>query len=189
MRFPIGYNEQYSERSKKKWNKIIPLFFEDKLNELIENQRTGTRGRILSVLASKIFNILEIPYKTEPVFNHMEPNNWYKEFAIKYDIKLRTHNFYNPDFLLEDGTWVEVTLSENTAYKKIFRYGHQTVSLLLLWLDEDEGYHKEICRSVRFPNVQFECIEFFNEQICRLQEGVKIIDQLKTLKELKKTIL
>ena len=189
MRSPNGYSRQHSVRNQKKWNKILTLFFENKISELLENQRTGTRGRILSVLASNIFNILKISYKTEPIFNHVEPNSWYKEFATKYDIKLRTHNFYNPDFFLEDGTWVEITLSENTAYKKIFRYGHQTDSLLLLWLDEDEGYHKEICRSVRFPNVKFECIDCFNEQICRSQEGIKIIDQLKNLKTLKGTIL
>ncbi len=76
MRFPDGYNKIYSERNLKKWNKILSLFFENNLLELIANQRTGTRGRILSILASKIFDILEISYKAEPLFNHMEPAHW-----------------------------------------------------------------------------------------------------------------
>ena len=41
------------------------------------------------------------------------------------DIKIRTHDFYNPDYILMNGTWLEVTLSENNTYKKLFRYGHQ----------------------------------------------------------------
>jgi len=50
----------------------------------------------------------------------------------KYDIKIRTYDFYNPDYITPDGTWLEITLSENTAYKKLFRYGHQAPGVTVL---------------------------------------------------------
>lgn len=76
------------------------------------------------------------------------------DFAKTYNLKLRTHDAYNPDLFFEDGTWAEITLSENTAYKKLFRYGHQADQIAVFWLDEDTGLHKDTCQSVHFPNAR-----------------------------------
>ena len=53
-----------------------------------------------------------------------------------------------------NGTWLEVTLSENNTYKKLFHYGHQAPLLKILWLDEDTGLHKKVCKNVDFPNAE-----------------------------------
>ena len=189
IRTPDKYKESISNRKSKKWKKIITLFKENKLDYLALNHRTGARGRILSVLSLDIFSKLQIPFKSEPIFYHQEPNEWYIEFAKQHDIKLRTHDFYNPDIFLENGTWVEITLSENTAYQKLFRYGHQADNLLIFWLDKDDGYHKKICQNIRFPNAKTNSIECFNAQLEKVSSGLEIIKKLKTLKKLKGTIL
>ena len=189
IRIPDEYRKPISDRKGKKWEKIISLFMEEKLDDLALNHRTGTRGRILSVLALDLFYKLQIPFTSEPIFYHMEPSQWYIEFAKQHGIKLRTHDFYNPDLFLENGTWVEVTLSENTAYKKLFRYGHQADNLLILWLDKDDGYHKKICQNVRFSNAAIKSIEYFNTQHKKLLSASDIIRRLTILKKLKGTIL
>lgn len=68
------------------------------------------------------------------------------------DIKLREFDSYNPDFMLGCGTWIEVTLSEEKAYKKLFVHGHQAPHLRVFWLDEDSGHYKSRCAPVTFPN-------------------------------------
>ncbi|CAB1081329.1 hypothetical protein D1AOALGA4SA_8983 [Olavius algarvensis Delta 1 endosymbiont] len=189
IRIPDEYRKHVSDRKWRKWEKIVSLFMENRLDDLALNHRTGARGRIFTALSLEIFNKLQIPYKSEPIFYHIEPNQWYIEFAKQHAIKLRTHDFYNPDLFLSDGTWVEVTLSENTAYQKLFRYGHQADNLLVLWLDKDEGYHKEICQKVRFPNAEIKSIECFNTLLEKLSSGPDIIRKLERLKKLKGTIL
>lgn len=136
----------------KKWNHIISCFMDNRMDELREIQRSGTRGRIFAYLCKRMYSILEIEFIEEPVFEKLQPEEWYRSFADKHNIKLKEYPTYNPDLLLQDGTWVEFTLSENTAYKKIFKYGHQTKKLKLLWIDEDSGYHKSVCENVTFPD-------------------------------------
>ncbi len=157
--------------------------------DLVQNQRTGTRGRILSTLALDLFNVVSIPYKDEPIFYCIEPKIWYVDFARRHNIKLRIHDFYNPDLFLEDGTWVEITLSENTAYKKVFRYGHQANKLQVFWLDSDNGFHKKMCQSICFPNAEVKSIECFNHELKKIPGGLEIISKLKALKELKGKVL
>ncbi len=139
FRQPDGYREFDSQRSIRKWNKVVTLFYGERIDELKQICRHGGRGRIFSALVLDLFKMLSISYKQEPVFKCVEPHGWYVRFAEGNGIKLRTHDFYNPDFILEDGTWVEITLSENTAYKKLFRYGYQADKLLVFWLDNDSG--------------------------------------------------
>lgn len=189
IRMPDEYREPLSVRKKRKWDKIISLFMENRLNNLALNHRTGARGRILSVLSLDIFDKLQIPFKSEPIFYHVEPNQWYNEFAKRHGIKLRTHDFYNPDLFLENGAWVEVTLSENTAYKKLLYYGHQAKKLFVYWLDTDDGFHKEKCQNVRFPNAEINSIECFSSRLKKMPSGQDIIERLKILKSLKGTIL
>lgn len=150
IRWPDAYVRAEAGRKIQKWEKIISLFMENDLSELVLSHRTGARGQILLVPAQEAFRLLHMPFKVEPFFIHKKPNRWYVDFAGSHNIKLRTHDFYNPDLFFEDGTWAEITLSENTAYKKLFRYGHQADKLAVFWLDEDTGLHKEICRTGAF---------------------------------------
>ena len=108
---------------------MIAAFMEGRIEDVRSMQRTGLRGRIFAHLVAQVWRMLGVSYREEPLFKHRDPDPWYVAFAADNDIKLRTHAFYNPDFILEDGTWVEATLSENTAYAKIFRHGHQAPHL------------------------------------------------------------
>jgi hypothetical protein len=136
-----------------------------------------------------MLKILQIPYETEPTFDHITPNRWYLDFASKHDdIKIRTHDFYNPDFFLSDGTWLEITLSENTAYKKLFRYGHQAQSLKVVWLDEDTGLHKKICESVEFLYAQVISIQKCFAKLKKLSKGKDLIKKFLELKKFKRII-
>ena len=106
-------------------------------------------------MVKDILKNLKIPNEPEPIFNHIKPNKWYLDFASEHDdIKIRTHDFYNPDYIFQDGTWLEITLSENTAYKKLFRYGHQTPAVKVIWIDEDTGFYKKVCESIEFSNAK-----------------------------------
>jgi hypothetical protein len=127
--------------------------------------------------------------KAEPIFLHKTPNRWYVDFAKTHNLKLRTHDFYNPDLFFEDGTWVEITLSENSAYKKLLRYGHQADQVAVYWLDEDTGLHKDTCRAVRFPNARIASLERLSPRLQTVAGGPELIEKLMLLKGLKGTIL
>ena len=125
----------------------------------------------------------------EPVFAQKAPIPLYAEFAAKHRIKLRTHPFYNPDILFDDGSWVEATVSENEAYKKLFRYGHQATGLTVIWLDEDEGMHKSICQGVKFPNAEVVGVDSFYAQLKERQQGRELIERFECLKGVKGVVL
>ena len=188
FRKPNRYAEPIPPRRQKKWDKIINAFMEGRFDELEKIQRTGTRGRIFEVLIKDMLKIFQMPSESEPIFNHIAPNKWYLDFASKHDLKIRTNDFYNPDYLLSDGTWLEITLSENTAYKKLFKYGHQTSALKVLWLDEDEGLHKKVCKDTVFPNARVESVETYFPMLKTFLNGNELIDKLYQLKSLKQII-
>lgn len=158
---------------------------EGRFDELKEIHRTGTRGRIFAVLVKDMLGILQIPNDSEPIFDHITPNTWYLDFALKHDLKIRTHDFYNPDYILANGNWLEITLSENTAYKKLFRYGHQTPLLKVLWLDEDTGLHKKVCEGVEFQNAQVINIKKYFSELENMPKGNVLINKFYQLKQLK----
>ncbi len=152
-------------------------------------QRTGTRGRILQVLARQCFDAMGVGYEQEPIFGHVAPLSWYVDFAEKNGLKLRTHDHYNPDLILDDGTWVEITLSENTAFKNVFRYGHQAPDLLVLWLDEDTGLHKKLCENVELPNAAVKPMSTYCDRLKQTEVGAKIKKHLELLKQHKHDML
>lgn len=156
-----------------------------RFDELKEIHRTGTRGRIFAFLIKNILDILQIPHASEPIFDPIAPNKWYLDFASKHDLKIRTHNYYNPDYIAQDGIWLEITLSENTAYQKLFRYGHQAPMLKVIWLDEDTGLHKKVCEGIEFPNAQVLSIEKYNSEFGRVSGGNALINKFQQLKQLK----
>jgi len=183
---PDRYAKSSSPRLQKKWDIIINAFIEVRFNELKKIHRTGTRGRIFAVLINDMLKILKTQNESEPIFDHITPNKWYQDFVSKHDdIKIRTHKFYNPDYILQDGTWLEITLSENTAYKKLFRYGHQAPLLKVLWIDEDIGLHKKICESVEFPNAKVINIQKYFSKLEKLPGGYELINQFGALKKIK----
>jgi hypothetical protein len=184
VRQPDGFRDADSQRSIRKWREVITLFYEERFSELKQICRHGGRGRIFSALVLDLLEMRRVRYRQEPIFNDVELDEWYVHFAEENDIKLRTHEFYNPDIVFDDGTWVEITLSENTAYKKLFRYGHQAGKLMVLWLDPDRGRHKDICSSVRFPNAEVRCVESMLPHEATF-ESRKLISRLRFLKELK----
>ncbi len=184
VRLPDRFAENPPERRRKKWERIILSFMQGDLDTLRSIQRTGARGRILFALVEEMLHVLGISYRPEPIFDHMPPNLWYVQFAQKHDLKLRTNSFYNPDFILKDGAWLEVTLSENSAYKKLFRYGHQAEELIVVCLDEDQGLHKSVCQRVAFPNARVERVQRFYDEL-RVNGGEELVRKLDMLKELK----
>jgi len=178
-----------SKRHAQKWQKIISAFKNAQLNELLAIQRTGSRGRIFHALVEDMLKLLAIPFQFEPVFDHKEMNPWYVDFAAQHNLKLRTHEFYNPDFLLEDGTWFEISLSEKKAYQKLFRFGHQAPHLIVIWLDGDDGLHKSICKDIKFPNAEVRSVKDYYSQLS-INVGEKaLIEDLERLEKLKGTLL
>ncbi len=137
------------------------------------------------MLLRQCFDVLDIGYTSEPVFSGVSPAAWYQDFATKHGLKLRIDQTYNPDFLLQDGTWVEGTLSENTAFKKVMRHGHQTSQLRVVWLDPDDGLYKQICKDVTFPNAEVCSVSWYYSRLDRTTNGREIVNKLELLKVLK----
>jgi len=187
-RQPTGYASS-SKKNQRKWEEIVSAFMREDFEVLRTIQRTGTRGRIFALLIKECFDLLGIAYKGEPIFSHVPVSTWYERFAELYGLKLKVNDFYNPDFLMEDGSWVEVTLSENTAFKKLFRYAHQVSNLLVIWLDSDVGLHKQVCEGVAFPNATVRSVEWYYPQLERNTRGLDIIRKFEVLREMKYDIL
>lgn len=188
QRQPIAFSSA-SEKHKRKWEAIISAFMAGDINLLRTIQRIGARGRIFAVLIKRCFETLNIEYLSEPIFSHIPENIWYADFAVRYGLKLRVNDIYNPDFLLSDGSWAEVTLSENTAYKKLFRYAHQAHQLLVIWLDPDVGLHKQLCEGLELPNATVRTVDWYYPYLDGTAHGRDIIMKLETLKSLKRDIL
>ena len=91
---------------------------------------------------------------------------------------------YNPDFCLEDGSWLEATLSENTAYKKLFKHGHQAKKLTVLWLDKDTGRHSEVCKKVAFPNASVQHVLSFYSNLSKSAQGTQLLEHFSRLEQL-----
>lgn len=160
-----------------------------RIDELKNIYRTGARGRIFEVLIKISLDSIKIDYESEPIFEHVKPNQWYLDFASNHeDIKIRTHDFYNPDYVLSDGTWLEVTLSENTAYKKVFRYGHQSPALKVVWLDKDSGLHEKVCKNIKFPNAKVVSGQSFFSELNMISGGNELLNRFIELRNLKQII-
>jgi hypothetical protein len=188
IRLPDKYAQNTPERHRKKWEEILLSFMQGDLDRLSAIQRTGSRGRIFFALVDEMLRTLGIPYRAEPVFDAIPPNPWYAKFALEHDITLRTDVLYNPDFFIEDGIWLEVTLSENSAYKRLFKYGHQADRLNVLWLDVDQGFHKTICQGIAFPNAEVGRVDTFYSEL-KMKGREDLVRKYERLKELKGIIL
>ncbi len=185
FRQPDRYANPIPARSQKKWTKMYNAFMDSRFDELKEIHRTGTRGRIFAFLIKNMLDILQIQHDSEPIFDHIAPNKWYLDFASKHDLKIRTHDFYNPDYITPDGTWLEITLSENTAYQKLFRYGHQAPALKVLWLEKDTGLHKKVCKDVDFPNAEVVSVQEYYSEFDKSSGGRELVNKFQQLKQLK----
>jgi len=188
-RKPDGYASLPARRAQRKWEPIITAFLEGRIDHLYSIQRTGARGRIFSHMVTEALRLLRMPCQPEPIFEHRDPNPWYVDFAAKNGLKLRRHRFYNPDFVLDEGTWMEATLSENSAYKKLFRHGQQAPRLIVIWLDKDTGLHKEVCERVAFPNAEVKDVASFYPRLTPCVGGESLIEKIELLKTLKGRLL
>ena len=185
IRQPDRYAEPIPQRRQKKWARIINAFMDGQFDELKKIHRTGARGRIFAVLVKEMLEILQIQHNSESIFDHITPDKWYIDLASKHDLKIRTHEFYNPDYILADGTWLEITLSENTAYKKLFWYGHQAPLLKVIWLDDDTGLHKKVCEGVEFFNAEVINVQEYFPNLEKVSGGKDLITKFVKLKKLK----
>ena len=60
------------------------------------------------------------------------------EIARKYNINLKTRKeLYRIDFLINNDIWLEVTLNNQEAHKKILKYAHQCKQLGLTYLSAE----------------------------------------------------
>lgn len=184
LRKPIGYSSP-PERHQRKWDGILSAFLAGDLDALAKLQRTGTRGRIFAALVRRLFEAIGVEFENEPVFESIAPAEWYREFAERLGLKLRVDDHYNPDFLLGDGSWAEATLSENTAFKKLFRYGHQAPQLQVIWLDTDDGLHKRLCDGIEFPNAHVRPVDWYFPKLRETSNGGDVIRQFDTLRALR----
>ena len=169
----------------KKWNAIVSAFMDGRDDDLKMIHRTGSRGRIFSHLVRRVLDCIGTHYHPEPIFNHKTPNGWYADFARDNGIVLRTYDFYNPDLILDDGSWVEITLSENTAYKKVFQYGHQVDALKVIWIDIDKGLHKSVCQKIHFPNAEVVSVDCYYDLLMECSGGLEIVEKFEHLKSLR----
>ena len=188
LRKPIGFAAP-SEKQRKKWTPVVSAFLSNDLVALSKLQRSGARGRIFSVLVQRTLEALGFDFEAEPIFEPIAPAEWYRDFAERHDLKLRVDEQYNPDFLLSDTSWVEATLSENTAFKKLFRYGHQAPQLQVIWLDSDDGLHRRLCEAVKFPNASIRPIDDYFPRLRETSNGAEIVRQFEFLRMLRGQIL
>jgi hypothetical protein len=188
-RMPIRFAEAVPQRHREKWDRIIGTFMEGDIEQLKSMHRTGARGRIFLHLVRLALQQAGIAFRSEPVFEPVLPDPWYSSFAAKSGIEIRALPFCNPDFLLDDGTWLEATLSENTAYKKLFSHGHQAPRLIVVWLDEDTGRHREVCKDVVFPNASVLPAEEYFPTLAASLDGARLLGQLERLRQVKGIIL
>jgi len=188
-RIPDGFAPELTARRRRKWERIIAAFLEGRLDELQTIHRGGARGRIFSHLIETMLKTLGVAARKEPIFAHVDPDPWHVAFASSHGLRLRTYPYYNPDFILDDGDWLEVTVSENDAYKKLFIYGHQAPGLTVVWLDADSGLHREICRGVDFPNARIVNVEEFYGRLAERPGGSELIEKFILLKQLKGSVL
>jgi hypothetical protein len=173
------------EPLQKKWLKIFDAFFNNEIDLLAALSKSGTRGRIFNELFTRLLKAESYKFTAEPVFTHQEPNRWHEFYLNSNGLKLKIFDEYNPDYLLSDDDWVEVTLSENTAFKKILTYGHQAPKLEVFWLDEDTGHHKNVLENAGVPNASVRRINYLYGTLEKSEEGNKLIEQFELLKKLK----
>lgn len=172
-------------RQERKWRPLLDAFLAGDVEQTVKLTRTGARGRIFQQLVERSLDELGVEYRREPLFPAIEPDEFYVRMASRFELKLERDSDCNPDFLLADGTWLEVTLSENTAYRKLFRHGHQAPFLAVLWLDADTGLHSQVCRDIAFPHARVSPISILRERLECTLRGRELTRQFEALKRLK----
>jgi hypothetical protein len=92
------------------------------------------------------------------------------------DKKLRFRkNFYQPDFVINNTTWIECTTKIENAQKKELLYAHQCDKLIILYLYKSSVYIEPL-----FQNTTYLLIDDYLEQLGFLLNYNKELKKLKS---------
>ena len=67
----------------------------------------------------------------------------------------------------------------------MFRYGHQAPLLKVIWIDDDTGLHKKVCKNIEFPNAQVISIKSYFLELGNIDDGKDLINKFGELEKLK----
>jgi CspA family cold shock protein len=169
-------NKKYNTKTYD-WQRLIHEFFEKNYEFCIKNNRSGLKGRIFSELIKKMFVFDKFSFEREVEFEPKLINKRYQQLAATKGRKCnRNKNKYIIDFLIDNRKWIEVTLNEDTAHKKTFKYAHQCDELIVIFLEpSDHIYYFN-----PFPNAKVIILEkfFSNKTIKHFEDYIKKLRNL-----------
>lgn len=145
---------------KAKWPTLIDAFLNGQYQLCINNGRYGLRGRIFANLVELLLIRDNIPFKSEVSFKPKPIPTKFIEIAKNHGENLKTRKkSYIIDFLIKNDIWLEVTLNEQEAHKKTFKYAHQCKQLIVLYLEKSSFVHRKNV----FPNAKIMLVdEYFS---------------------------
>lgn len=134
------------------WSTPIDAFLKGQYQFCINNGRYGLRGRIFAKIVELLLIYDNVPFESEISFHPKQIPMKFIEIARKYNINLKTRKeLYRIDFLINNDIWLEVTLNNQEAHKKILKYAHQCKQLIVLYLEQKSSFCYQ--RNV-FPNAK-----------------------------------
>ena len=129
---------------KAKWQTLIDAFLNGQYQLCINNGRYGLRGKIFENLVELLLIRDHIPFESEIYFKPKPISTKFIEIARNHGENLKTRKkSYIIDFLIKNDIWLEVTLNENIAHKKTFKYAHQCKQLIVLYLEKSSFVYKK----------------------------------------------
>ena len=149
------YNDKKTE-----WSTLIDAFLNGQYQLCINNGRYGLRGRIFENLVELLLIYDNIPFESEVSFKPKPVPTKFIEIARNHGENLKTRKkSYIIDFLINNDIWLEVTLNEQEAHKKTFKYAHQCKQLIVLYLEKSSFVHRKNV----FPNAKIMLVdEYFS---------------------------
>ena len=124
-------------KAKVSWDNIIDDFFSGRYRVIERNPRNGLRGRLFQELVKKLLVYDGFTFQHEVTFDPKPIDSDFKKKAISIDESINVNQKgYTIDFVLGNGTWIEVTLNIHTAHEKPLKYAHQCEKLVVLYIDK-----------------------------------------------------
>ena len=145
---------------KTEWSTLIDAFLNGQYQLCINNGRYGLRGRIFAYLVELLLIYDNIPFESEVSFKPKPIPTKFIEIARNHGENLKTRKkSYIIDFLINNDIWLEVTLNEQEAHKKTFKYAHQCKQLIVLYSEKSSFVHRKNV----FPNAKIMLVdEYFS---------------------------